>query len=211
MTDIMPAVVRDRKSFLKSLAEEGDSFLENLRCSLEKKGFPISRRDIKGVYTVSTQLFHRLWWDNSENRNERYKDSFQGTSYLDLLLRYRSLRKFPTCLTGICEILRCKLVMQAHETCEITGVRTNDDLVEMREVIGDILSADFSGIDILIASISSIKKDSRSAIHKECREDKWVMKRDLKQDSIQKILFPIIWSNLIRDFVDHPCDFVRFE
>lgn len=198
-----PAAIKEKKTFFGSLVKKEESFFANLSLSLKENGFLVSEDGALKIYTVSCQLFHRLWWNESKNRNKRYENSRQGKSYYDLFSSYRKLRGFPPCLSGMVETLRHRLIIKAHETCELLEIHSDALLTEAAGMIGEELLKDLESISGVVSLMTKIKSGN-------CGKDKRVEKDRLKKDSVTTITAAAIWANLVEDFIAEPLKLVRF-
>lgn len=200
MTNIQ-AVSKERQIFFDKLIENEEQFFIKLSESLDGS---YSSKQTRKIYTIATQLFHRLWWNDSRNRDKRYKNSLAGKSYKDLLVCYEFLNNFPKCLIGTKELLENKIKLLIHEICQRSEINEDKELKDFKEEITECLEKEYPTIDSLIVKIEKIKHCSNSS------SDKRLDKKLLKQQSIQLIIFPIIWSNLIREFLNNPFSFIKF-
>ena len=191
------------EDFFEETEEDRGLFFAGLTNNLKEKGLLVPYRMVPKIYTVSTQLFHRLWWNESDNRSRRYISSLQGESYQDLLVRYRVLRGFPKCLADLQEALRYFFIMRGHEVCESLGIASDLELFEVKNLIKEELEKDFPKIEDTIESIKNIKKISGGF-------EKRSKKKSLKKNSIMNIVIPIVWNNLLRDFISNPSSLICF-
>jgi hypothetical protein len=169
-----------------------------------KLAFKISLnvKKTRQLYTIATQLFHRLWWDKSRKRKDRYKKSKQGESFADLMAHYKWLNNFPSCLASLRQDLRGRIALLAHDL--VSEIPPSPDI----DPIGDAYVVEFvnAGLkDICPATIEELQEEI-AGIKLE-GPNPWA-KQELKRTSIQKVLIPMIMHNLLRDFKSNPQSFI---
>ena len=165
-------------------------------------GISLSVKEVRRLYTIATQLFHRLWWEKSRKLSNRYAKSRQGESFKDLAVHYKWLNKFPSCLNSIYQDLRGKIVVLANELLSeippFPEVDPAGDAFVIEFVIDGLKDICPATIDDLQREISGIKLNGPNP---------WA-KQKLKHTSIQRVLIPLIMQNLLRDFRSNPQSFI---
>lgn len=190
--DVRVEFEKREETLLKQIAEE------------VKLAFKISLsvKETRRLYTIATQLFHLLWWDKSRKRKDRYKKSKQGESFADLAAHYKWLNNFPSCLASLCQDLRGKIALLAHDL--VSEVPPSPDI----DPGGDAFVVDFvnTGLkDICPATVDDLKQEIADIKLKG--PNPWA-KQELKHTSIQQVLIPMIMHNLLRDFRSNPQSFI---
>jgi hypothetical protein len=186
--DVRAEFKKGEEALLKQIAEE------------VKLAFKISLnvKEARRLYTIAAQLFQRLWWDKSRKRKDRYKKSKQGESFADLAAHYKWLNNFPPCLDSICQDLRGKVALLAHDL--LSEIPPSPDI----DPIGDAYVVDFvnAGLkDICPATIEDLQREIAGIKLKG--PNPWA-KQELKHASIQRVLIPLIMHNLLRNFKSNP-------
>lgn len=190
--EVRTELEKGETELLKQIAEEVK----------QASGISLTVKEVRRLYTIATQFFHRLWWEKSRRRSDRYAKSRQGENFKDLAAHYKWLNKFPPCLNSVCQDLRGKIVVLANEL--LSEIPSSPDI----DLVGDAFVEEYvnAGLkDICPASIEDLRREIAEI--KSKGPDPWA-KQKLKHASIQRILIPMMMHNLLRDFKSNPQSFI---
>lgn len=191
------------KTIFREMEINKQIFLGRLTTSLKEEGFTLTQKEVEKIYTVATQLFHRLWWHNSKNRGRRYEKSRQGETYIELLDHYKNLKNFPPCIKAVYQDLKLKMIEKCFENCKILGINSDNLLYENTSLLQEDLLKRYPQVERMVVRIIEVKRISSFSAR--------LKKYKLKKESIQLIIIPLIWENLIREFKNNHKKFISFN